>query len=158
MYSSLQPFFEWAGRTWVGATISGSTWLFPAVETVHIVALALLFGAIVVLDMRLCGLTMTMKPVQQLYRELAPWIFTSLTGILITGSALFAAEPMKAYHSGPFQTKMVLLATAITFHYTLWRKVAMAPSHRPILCKATATLSLALWLSVGLAGRAIGFF
>jgi hypothetical protein len=156
MYSSLRPFFQWVGSTWVSATISSSNWLFPAIEAVHIVALALLLGAIVMLNMRLLGLTMRTKPSGQLYAELAPWTFASLAVILTTGALLFSSEAMKAYGSDPFHVKMLLLAAAIAFHFTLYRRIAMLSSSW--MSKPAACVSLVLWFGVGLAGRAIGFF
>ena len=160
MYPFLRPYYEWAGKTWVGATVAESNWLFPAVEAVHIVALTVLLGAIIVLDMRFFGVTMTKKAVRQLYFELAPWILVSLIIIIASGGVLFASEAMKAYTSGPFQIKMILLAAAIAFHYTLCRKAANAAEGTvgPGLSRLAGAVSLVLWFGVGFAGRAIGFF
>jgi hypothetical protein len=160
MYPSFRPFYEWAGRTWVGVTVADSNWLFPAVEAVHIVALTVLLGAIIMLDMRLMGVTLRTKPVRNLYQELAPWTMASLGMMLVTGGILFASEAIKTYNSPPFETKMVLLAAAILFHYTLARKLANSGegTMSPVLGKLAGVVSLVLWFGVGFAGRAIGFF
>jgi hypothetical protein len=63
---TLYPFFKWANDTWLGQTISNSIWLFPAIEGVHIVALALLFGAILVLNLRLMRVMMRDRSLPQL--------------------------------------------------------------------------------------------
>src|SRR5215468_8276239 len=60
---SLRPIFKWFDASVMGAWVRDSRWIFPAVEAVHIVALALLFGALLVLNLRLLGLTLTYKPV-----------------------------------------------------------------------------------------------
>ena len=156
----LLPFFEWSDRTWVGTTINHSKWLFPAIEAVHIVALTLLLGAIVFMNLRLLGVTFRARPVSELAEELAPWTLCSLVIILVTGAVLFASEATKAYSNGPFQVKMVFLLGAILFHFTIYRKVTnMGEAYaHPKWGRLAAAVSLTLWFGVGWAGRAIGFF
>jgi hypothetical protein len=139
--------------------INNSRWLFPAIEAVHIVALAILCGAILIINLRLFGLTLPGKPVRQLAEEFAPWVLVSLGTILATGLMLFSSEALKAYASVPFQVKIVLLFAAIVFHYTVHRKVTHADEMQisPGLNKLAATVSMVLWFGVGLAGRGIGF-
>jgi hypothetical protein len=156
----LLPFFRWAGNTWISKTINDSIWLFPAIEAVHIVALALLFGAALVLNLRLLGVMLRTVPVPRLARELAPWTFCSLIVILTSGVLLFASEGVKTFHSVPFRIKIVLLIAAIVFHYTVGRKVSLTEEGRvhPLYSKATGIVGIALWFGVGFAGRAIAFF
>ena len=151
---------QWFERTWVGTAINHSKWLFPAIEAVHIVALTVLLGAIVFLNLRLLGVTFRAKPVAELAGELAPWMLCSLVIILVSGILLFASEATKAYANGPFQVKMVFLLGAILFHFTIYRKVTnTSDAHaNPPWGKLAATVSLILWFGVGWAGRAIGFF
>jgi len=156
----LFPFFKWVGDTRLSKVINDSNWLFPAIEAVHIVALALLFGAVLVLNLRLLGVMLRNMSIQRLARELAPWTLCSLIVILTSGALLFTAEAVKSFYSEPFKIKIVLLAVAIVFHYTFGRKVALMGEGRiaPFFSKATAIAGIGLWLSVGFAGRAIGFF
>ena len=153
------PVFQWFGRSWVGMRINDSMWLFPALEAVHIVALAMLCGAILILNLRLFGITLPGKPIRQLAEELAPWILVSLLIILGSGLMLFASEAMKVYASVPFRVKMILLFAAIAFHYTIYSHMIYTdePQVSPTWNKLAATVSLVLWFSVGLGGRAIGF-
>jgi hypothetical protein len=158
--NSLLPLLNWIGRTSISKTINDSNWLFPAIEAVHIVALALLFGAALILNLRLLGVMLRNVPVPKLARELGPWTFCSLIVILISGVLLFSSEAVKSYYSVPFRIKMVLLIGAIVFHYTIGRKVALTEEGRiaPLFSKATGVVGIALWLGVGFAGRAIAFF
>ena len=73
---------------------------------------------------------------------------------------LFASEAMKSFSSTPFRLKMVLLFTALVFHYTITRRLTLKDEHQlpPMLVKAAAVNAITLWVSVGFAGRAIGFF
>src|SRR5438105_10518246 len=96
---ALLPMFKWFDASWIGGVVRDSRWVFPAIEAVHIVALALLFGAILMLNLRLLGVTLTHKPAAKLAREFAPWILCSLLIILTTGFLLFASEALKAYAS-----------------------------------------------------------
>jgi hypothetical protein len=152
----LLPFLRWVEHSAVGTWVADSNWLFPAIEAVHIVALTVLFGAILLLNLRLLGLAFTGKPVTELAKHLAPWVFCGLVIILASGALLFASEPMKVLTSVPFQVKLVLLFTAIVFHYTLYGWVTSTAPGR-WWGKVAAIVSVLLWTGVGAAGRGIGF-
>jgi hypothetical protein len=156
----LLPFFKWVNATWLSKAINDSSWLFPAIEGVHIVALALLFGTVIVLNLRLLGITMRQRPVSLLAGELEPWTLCSLIVILATGALLFVSEPVKSFNSNPFRIKIALLAAAIVFHYTVSRRLLSRDDGNQggAFTSAAAVLGIALWVSVGFAGRAIGFF
>ena len=158
--TSMFPFFRWAADTWAAHTIANSTWIFPALEGVHIVALAMLFGAVMFVDLQVLGVIRSYTPVWQLEKSLRPWTFCSLVIILVTGILLFSSEATKLYNSGPFRIKVVTLLLALIFHFTVHRKATQteAPPARLKWDRLTAAVSLMLWLTVGLAGRAIGFF
>ena len=157
--SYLLPFFRWSQETWIGLAMRDSNWLFPAVEGVHIVALTMLLGAILLLDLRLYGVTMRNKPISELARELTPWTLYSLVVILATGAMLFASEAIKVYASGPFRIKMVFLFSAMLFQYSVYRKLTKADEAQasPRWGKLAATVSLVLWFGIGWGGRFIGF-
>src|SRR5204863_2794547 len=101
----LLPFFRWCDSTWLGETIRNSRIYFPIIETFHLLALTVLFGAVVVINLRLCRIVMSKQPVQILARDLAPWAFGSLVVILVSGTLLFLSEALKCYASKPFQVK-----------------------------------------------------
>jgi Family of unknown function (DUF6644) len=155
----LLPLFKFVDQSWLGHFVADSKWIFPAIEAVHIVALALLFGALLMLNLRLLGLGLKGKPIAQLSRDLAPWVLCSLIIILVTGVGLFSSEALKAYASVPFQVKMVFLFAAILFHFTIYSHVIKAREAqiRPLWNKLAAIMSIALWLGVGIGGRGIGF-
>lgn len=157
--NSIFPFFKWVDSTWLNKLINDSSWLFPAIEGVHIVALALLFGAVILLNLRMLGLLMKGRQLPRLLQELQPWTFWSLVVILCSGVLLFSAEAVKSFYSTPFRIKIVMLVLAILFHFgissSLMRRDDAA---RPAWSKAAAVLAIAMWITVGFAGRAIGFF
>jgi hypothetical protein len=135
----------------------GGTWEFPIVESIHIFALAILVGSIVVIDLRLMGVLMHGWKVAGLARELRPYFNWSLVIILITGVLLFLSEALKAYTNGAFWVKVYLLAAALTFHFTAVRKAAKAEEVSLGTGRVVGLISLVLWVGVGWAGRAIGF-
>src|SRR5436305_12967597 len=154
----LLPIFKWADTSWMGETIRASRFYFPIIETFHLLALTLLFGAILMLNLRLCGLMMKNLPVQQVAKDLSPWLLSSLAIILVSGLMLFSSEAMKCYASVPFQVKMVFLFTAIIYHFTIHRKVSRSDREpRRVWGVMIGTVNVLLWLGVGLGGRGIGF-
>jgi len=160
MMRGLLPVFQWFSTTWTGQFIQRFTWVFPAVEAIHIVALTVLFGAILFIDLQMLGLVRRDTSPAKLARDLDPWAFSSLILICASGVLLFSSEAMKLYNNKPFQLKIALLITAVVYHFTVHRWVTNARSGRigPLWTRLTAIISISLWLGVGLAGRAIGFF
>ena len=85
---SVLPFFQWCEASALGTAIRDSRWLFPVIEAVHLLGLAMMGGVVLLVDMRLMGLAMPRKPVAALAREIQPWLIGTLTVMLITGAAV----------------------------------------------------------------------
>jgi len=155
----LLPYFQWVSDTRVSQAISQSSWAFAVIESVHLLALAVIGGAVLMLDLRLLGLGLREQPIARVARDAFPWFVGSLIVMLVTGFGLFMSEAIKCYYSTPFWVKMTSLLLAMTFAFTVRRKVALAgEGHvRPIWRKAVAVVSLVLWFGVGASGRWIGF-
>jgi hypothetical protein len=142
---SLLPVFHWLVHAPEVAWVRDSKWGFAVVEMVHLLGLAGLGGAVLLVDLSVFGVGLRRGAGRQLF----PIFVWSLIGMITSGVLLIAAEPMKCYYHPAFRLKMVLFAIAVLFAFTVRRKAMES--------KLAAVLSLALWLSVGLAGRAIGF-
>jgi hypothetical protein len=157
---SVLSFFQWCEASALGTAIRGSLWLFPVIETVHLLGLALMGGLVLLVDMRLMGLSMPRKPVAALSREIQPWLIGTLAVMLTTGLMLYTSEPMKLYYNGAFWMKMSFLASAIVYTFTVRRAVLAADEARvgPVWGKLVALVSIALWAGVGVGGRAIGYY
>lgn len=155
----LLPLFEALEASAIGEAIRNSLWLFPIVESFHLLGLAVIGGAILVVDFRLLGLGLRTQPVSKLARDVQPWVIGSLMLMILSGVPLFLSEAIKCYYSFAFWTKMTALVLAIIFTFTIRRSVACAPDGRfsPTSYKAVAVTSLALWSTVGWGGRWIGF-
>jgi hypothetical protein len=157
---SLLPFFRWCDSTWIGVAIRESRYLFPLIETVHLVGLTLLLATTIIISLRLFGVGMRRQPVKQLAEDLAPWTLGSLIVMLSTGLLLFFSEALKCYDSPPFRLKMAFLLAAILYQFTVYRRFTRSPKAATmrVWSGVVAAISLGLWFGVGLMGRAIGFY
>jgi hypothetical protein len=155
----LLPFFEWCEATAIGHAIRSSPWLFPVIEAVHLLALATIGGALLIVDLRLFGSGLRNYPVRQVARDAQPWLIGALVVMISTGIPLFLSESIKCYYSDAFWVKMTTLPLAILFTFTVRRHVVMADETRvgPRSQKLVALASIALWFGVAAAGRWIGF-
>ena len=150
--------FTWIEATPVGAALRNSLWLFPVVESFHLLGLAVIGGAVLMLDMRMLGLGLTGTPVSELARDTRPFMFWSLMVMLLSGFLLFASEATKCYANNAFRVKMGSLGLAILFTYTIQAKVlANEKTTSPGTLRLVAIVSLVLWTGVGVGGRWIGF-
>lgn len=148
---------------WADA-ISESTWMFPTIETVHVLALTLVVGSIMVVDLRLLNLVSRRRPVRELVDEVLPWTWAAFACAAITGSLLFSSAATRYWGIWPFRAKMVMLMFAAlnmaVFHLGAYRGVAgwdRAPAVPPPAAKLAGGLSLLIWMSVIVLGRWIGF-
>jgi hypothetical protein len=133
-------------------------WVFPVVEAIHICGFTLLVGTIVILDLRLLGWCLQRHPISKIARDLAPWIWAGIAIQLTTGPYLFSSDPHEYVQVPAFRNKMLLLALALVFHFTVIRKATrpLRDSAPAGWRKPAACVSLGLWLSVLLAGLWIG--
>lgn len=159
MALSLLPAFEWVQHTYLGETIRHSAALIALLEIVHLIGLALLLGTILMVDLSLLGLGIGRQPVRRIASELSNWTAAGLAIMLISGPLILSSEAVKCYKTPAFWVKMALLAIAITFHFTIHRRVTLAePSTSHATGALVASVSLALWTGVALAGKGIAIF
>jgi hypothetical protein len=156
---SVLHFFAWCEHSAVGGAIRSSNWLFPVIEAFHLLGLAVIGGAVLVVDLRLFGFGLRRRPVAELARDAQPWLIASLMVMVATGSLMFMSEAIKCYYHPAFWVKMTSLFLAIVFTFTVHKKVVMEDEARmgPLWSKLVALVSVALWSGVGIGGRWIGF-
>ncbi len=152
------PLFEWIENSWLGSLIADSIWAFPVIEALHLVALCVLGGAVLVVDMRMLGVGLKQQGIAELAGHARPWLKLGVGTMLVTGVLLFVSEAVKCYYNTSFWVKMITLPFALAFTFGLRARVVsddgLDTSPRSRL---TATASLALWFTVAAAGRWIGF-
>jgi hypothetical protein len=119
-----------------------NTWIFPVVESTHVIGLAAFMGTVVLEDLRTLGLDLPDA------RQFKPWTHGGLALMLLTGTAMFFSDTARYLHNPAFHVKVALLVLALVAHFTLHRRGT----------RFAAVFSLALWTCVVLAARAIADF
>ena len=153
-------FSNWSDKTSLGDGIRNSVWLFPVIEIFHLLALAVLGGVVLLVNLRLLGAPLFQEePLPELAQEVGPLFLWSLAAMIVSGFLLFTSEALKDFFNWGFRVKMTSLLLALIFTFTIHRKVILAKegSISPLWLKAAAIASLVLWLAVGLGGRSIGY-
>lgn len=141
-----------------------SRWVYPLVNSGHIAGLALLFGAIVALDLRMLGCWRRSVKLDTLARVLLPVAIAGFIFAAVMGVLLFAVRAEKYVAMPVFQAKMALVALALVNALLLHRSSAWAAGQQksldlspPLRLKLSAVLSIALWSTVIVCGRMIGY-
>jgi hypothetical protein len=142
--------------------IAESEWLFPTIETIHVLALVLVVGSIAVVDLRLLGVRIQGRPASRVIREMLPWTWGAFGIAATAGFLLFSSKAVKYAENWPFQLKMLCLVLAavnmLIFHSVGNRRLPeWDMTATPIAAKLAGGFSLALWVTIVAAGRWIGF-
>lgn len=147
----------------MAAAVRESLWLFPVIETVHLLGMAALVGTVTVFDLRLLGWALRRQRVSELAKRLFPWCWAGFAVQVITGALLFSSEAVHVYANPAFRVKMVLILLAgvhaLVFHWTVYRGVATwdEGDTLPLGARAAGLISILIWIGVVAAGRFIGF-
>ncbi|MCA1247642.1 hypothetical protein [Massilia sp. MS-15] len=136
-------------------------WLYPAVETLHILGFVVLVGAVAMFDLRVLGFGRQL-PVRALARHLLPWSAGSMLLVLPTGLLLFLADPPALLANRIFLLKLGLILAAglnaLAFHAGPYRRADAWPRRAPVRALLHALLSLGLWIAVIACGRLLAYF
>lgn len=147
----------------VATAVRESTWLFPTIETLHVLSIVLVVGTIMIVDLRLINVAGRRRGVSELMNEVLPWTWGAFACAVVTGGLLFSSSAMKYFHSAVFEFKMVTLFIAginmAIFHLGAYRKVHLwdRAAMTPTGARIAGGVSLAIWVTVVALGRWIGF-
>jgi len=154
---------DWLQSTGPAVQIRDSLFAFPLLEGAHVIGLALVFGTIAIVDLRLLGLASTHRPFQRLAADTLKWTWAAFAVTALTGVLMFITNATVYFHNAYFRAKVVLLVVAalnvLVFELTAGRTVKQwdqAPA-APLLGRVIATVSLVVWVGVIVTGRMIGF-
>ena len=154
---NLLPLFQWCEESGLGRMVRESVWAFAVIESVHLLALATMGGAVLLVDLRMLNLGLRQRPVAELAQEALPFQNAALVVLVISGLGLFSSEAVKCYYSFPFSVKITTLVVATLFTYTIRRRIVFSPDSSDSSKMAVALVSVTLWFIVAAAGRWIGF-
>lgn len=144
---------EWLAHTTVAYSFNeADPWIFAAVMSIHLLGIALAFGASLILDLRLVGIGLRASPAANIARTLQPYLLGGLGVALLSGFWLFVADVLKFWANPVFKTKLVLLSLmTVAQAWLLYRAKSEAAPLRPL-----AALAALAWLATIVAGRLIG--
>ncbi len=155
---------KWLQTTPIASLIGENDILFPWIESVHVLAIVLVFGTISIVDLRLLGVASLDLTVRRVMRDVIPYTWGAFGVAAITGSLMFSSDAFHYAHNRLFQGKLVLLALAglnmAVFHFLGVRNIErwdIATGHTPMTAKAAAAISLMIWIGVVALGRGTGF-
>jgi len=160
---SLLAFCRWLESTPGSVALHESIWVYPIVESVHVLTLCIFLGLTVIIDLRLLGATLPATPVSQIVRRFLPWTVAGFAIMVVTGALLFYAIPVKTYLNIFFRLKVVFLLMA-GLNVAIFQRTASPTINRwdldprpPFRARLAGAVSLALWAAIVVCGRMIAY-
>jgi hypothetical protein len=160
---SLLAFCEWLAATAGSTALRESLFMYPLVESTHVLFLLLFAGMTVVWDLRLLGLAFTSVSVTEMNDRLLPWVRIGFVVMVVTGVLLFYSIPVRTYQSVWFRAKVIFLIAAMFniwyFHSRVYPGVAAWDTEKrlPWLARRAGLASLILWAGIIVFGRFIAY-
>jgi hypothetical protein len=157
----VSEFAEWLQATSLSATIQAVGWIIPLLQSIHIVTIGVVFVSSLMIALRVLGRMRADEPFTAVWGRFAPWMWSGLVVMAVTGLLLVVGEPVREFTALSFWIKMTLLAIGIIG--TAWFGHAFrpaAPRARPefsLGAKTAAVGIVVLWLAIIFLGRAIAY-
>ena len=153
---------QWLASTSISVVIADQGWIIPMVQSVHILAIAIVMSSIGMLNLRLAGLIGRGQSVRQAAAQFFPWIWWALPVLLLTGIVMILGEPERELLNSYFRYKMLMLVAVLLLTLPLRRLLEDQPFRdlpvaRRETVRAMALVSLLLWLSIVFCGRWIAY-
>lgn len=160
---SVAQFAQHLYGTGISTSLREIAWIVPAVQSIHIVAIAAVLGAAIVMDLRLAGVLATDETPHGVVKRHLPWMWGGLALLLASGTLLGWAEPYRVLMNPVFWAKMALVLTGFVLTL-LFRYPILHPDYRieharaARLIKPMAWASLAIWVIIVFCGRWIAYY
>lgn len=160
---ALADFLMWLQQSPVGIAVGSWPWVFPNVETLHVLSLTMVFGSILMVDLRLLGLAEASSRISRLSQEVLPYTWIAFLCAVITGTLLFTSKAQTYFYNPQFQLKFACMALAginmLVFHFGAYRRVLQWDTAQPppAGARVAGALSIILWTATIFFGRWTGF-
>jgi hypothetical protein len=148
----------------VSQYIQFSAWAFPVIESLHVVAVAVLFGTILVVDLRLLGTASVSRRISEISRDCLHLTWAAFLLALITGGLMFVSNAQTYWDNDWFRWKIVFIGLAglnmMLFEFFTTRSMQVWDDGTvsvPAAGKLAGLLSITFWVGVIVCGRMIGF-
>jgi len=155
---------DWIETTALSQWIQTEEWVVPASQSIHILALSVVFGSAVLINLRLLGIGSAHgRSVSQLLDGLLPWIYRALGVLLLTGAVQTIAEPLRQFGTPAFWLKMLMIPIVLGLTTAFARAVRRNPARwgsaatHPTGIRLFALVCLGLWIAIICCGRFIGY-
>jgi len=163
MRAAVAAFCAWLELTPFSRELQTREWVVPAVQTVHLLAIAAVMGGMLFFNLRLVGLRATDVPLARVSRRFVPLIWASAVVLLVSGAVMIAAEPARSLLNPAFQAKMLMLLAALGLTAATAGPLRRRPDYwstsrwRGHVVRCFGTASIGLWVAVLFAGRWIAY-
>ncbi len=164
MPAALNDICLWIDQTALSQFIQVNNWVVPTVQTIHILAIAMVASSVFMIDLRLLGAFWTDRPVREVSSRFLPLVWWSLPVLLVTGAIMIIGEPARSLKNPAFQLKMALLVAALIvtalFQFLQQRDAQFGDLRAASRGSATAVaiVSMLLWSAIIFAGRWIAYY
>jgi uncharacterized membrane protein len=156
-------FAHWLAQTRISLAIQTHFWVIPTVQSIHIVAIGIVMSSVFMMDLRVFGWVGTDQTLGQMTRRFAPWLWSALSVLFVTGGLMVVGEPVRELLSLSFWLKMSLIlvgaAVVAGFQLTLKRKDGdwekSFANRRTTKCLAMVTFLV--WCCIVILGRLIAY-
>ena len=161
---SLNEICIWIDQTALSQAIQVTKWVVPLVQTVHILAIAVVASSVFMIDLRLIGVFWADRPMQEVSSRFLPLVWWPLLILLATGVIMIIGEPARELKNPAFQLKMTLLVAALLvtgWFQLMQRRNAGFGDLRTgsrLAATAVAIVSMLLWSAIVFAGRWIAYY
>ena len=153
----------WIGDSPASGFLNRQTWITPPLQSVHILAVAMAFSAVLMICLRLAGLSGRGRAVIEVEERYVPWIWSALLVLVCTGLVLLTAEPSRQLLNPYFWSKMMLIVvvalTTLAFQRSVRRNAPAwdRPRRRGLALRFGALGVVALWAAIMVCGRWIAY-
>ncbi len=147
LFPDIKPWVQGLTEVWPAPIIKGSSWMFPAILCIHVLALTVVGGAMLLPGLRLMGVGMTSVPASTIEKSVRPWLWGALIVLAITGVLMGLVNPMKLYTRPAFFVKVIALAAALILSLGVVRSVASRDGVFTGNAKILLGVGLVIWLA-----------
>ena len=161
--STLLSFCQWLAETPFSTGIRESTYIYPIIESVHVLSLCIFVGLLLLWDLRLLGITLRRVAVSEVWARLIPWITMGAVLMVLSGLLLFASDPVRFFGNIFFRIKafglFLALLNAMAFHLGIERRLVDwdTAAVTPRAAKLAGAISIGLWAVIVVTGRFVAY-
>jgi hypothetical protein len=159
----MREFANWLSTADLSIWIATNLWVIPTIQSIHILAIGVITGSVLMLDLRLLRAANHDQTLVETTKRYSPWLWGSLAVLFVTGLLMIIGEPARELLSLSFWLKMVLIVIGAGFiaafqaslkrNHVRWeRELVTLPS-----TKAWAVVTLLIWAAIIVLGRFIAW-